>query len=62
MPKYTKEYIIAQIEKFFKSSDDTKLKTEISENLLSILPTDNNDITNAVNQLFHIIIIYLIKI
>ena len=50
LSKYTKEYIIAQIEKFFKSSDDTKLKTEISENLLSILPIDNNDITNAVNQ------------
>ena len=48
--KYTKELIIAQIEKNYKSSDDIQLKTEISENLLSFLPTDNKDIINAVNE------------
>ena len=48
--KYTKEFIIAQIEKNYKSSDDIQLKTEISEKLLSFLLTDNKDIINAVNE------------
>lgn len=44
--KLTQEEIIALIEKKYKEAD-VKLKTEISENLLSFLPKNNENICNA---------------
>ena len=45
--KYTQEEIVASIKKKFTSAP-IELKTEISEILLSYLPKDNNDISDAI--------------